>query len=1068
MGRTLVKAGRVLLAGWALASVGCTPGASDGDRLELTRGALTAAAPKLIAVATAANTVKTYWNDVAGSTGFFVDRSTNGGTSWSQILLLAAGTTQWTDGSRAYDTAYCYRVRAVPTTAAPTSNTACVTTPFGFEGETVSQTLSGGTSSIVSDPAASNGHYFLADPGNGGTADLALIVPVTGRYEVKVTYAVGPDRGLAQLSVDGAPVGGPGDGYAATPGYVEADLGEIDLQATTARTFRFLVTGKNAASSAFRVGVDVIRLYPHGQRFEAEASGSIVSSGDSHTITNDAAASAGKLDVARLNAAGDFQKVTLPVSLPGDYILALRYKTGPDRGRFQTIFNTTTNVGPVIDGYAATPGYVTIEVGTVHVAAYGNYEVRLSVTGKNGSSSSFGTSLDFVDLRLPRHTQQLSGHRFAGEQGAPLVGPLPPSTVVPITVELQLQNAAQVHTLAAAVSDPSNPQYLQFLTPAAFAATYGPTLASYQALQDYLTSRGFTVVASDSEHILLKVSGTAAQAEQAFFVNLNVYQRADGSTFVAPDQEPALDVATPVLFLAGLDTFPRLLPPPDAFVFGTGMNSSYRPPELRSAYASCALPLGGEGQCVDIIGQGGFNSVDITAFEHDMGLADAQLVPIVGAQSTEAPNSEVTLDIEMALAMAPHLDAVVMYGIGSLDPQDDLVTALKNIASGAPRLCKQVSSSFEWVQIPQQFYQPSLDRMAMQGQSFFQSSGDHGKTGFGADTIYDLANITYVGETALSMATSSTGAIVYGKEDGWQDSGAGFVDCPNSVYLKGDGTCLPDFQAGVANASNQASATQRNIPDVSLIGGGVGVQTFETIGGVHGTVHTEGGTSVATPLWAGFTALINERRQAAGVPSLGFPNPTLYGISKVPSVYATVFNDVSDGNNGFPGVAGYDLVSGIGTPKCNLIYQLASTTPIVAAQHVNVHVTGSLTVTVSFSNQPDVTTVQPVDQHVILGVDNPSQDVTAIASAAVEAVGDVFLTLAPNNADVQMADLGFVLGPASVNNVFPPGTPPFIIHPGGASLTEGTTVTTGVPPTDAPVTSAKMTVSFTIQSVQQP
>jgi len=31
-------------------------------------------------------------------------------------------------------------------------------------------------------------------------------------------------------------------------------------------------------------------------------------------------------------------------------------------------------------------------------------------------------------------------------------------------------------------------------------------------------------------------------------------------------------------------------------------------------------------------------------------------------------------------------------------------------------------------------------------------------------------------------------------------------------------------------------------------------------------------------------------------------------------VYATVFNDVSDGNNGFPGVAGYDLVSGIGTP----------------------------------------------------------------------------------------------------------------------------------------------------------
>ena len=83
MGRTLVKTGWVFVTGWALVSVACTAGAPEGERLEVTRGALTAAAPKLIAVATAANTVKTYWNDVAGSTGFFVDRSTNGGTSWS-------------------------------------------------------------------------------------------------------------------------------------------------------------------------------------------------------------------------------------------------------------------------------------------------------------------------------------------------------------------------------------------------------------------------------------------------------------------------------------------------------------------------------------------------------------------------------------------------------------------------------------------------------------------------------------------------------------------------------------------------------------------------------------------------------------------------------------------------------------------------------------------------------------------------------------------------------------------------------------------------------------------------
>src|SRR5262249_4601782 len=85
-----------------------------------------------------------------------------------------------------------------------------------------------------------------------------------------------------------------------------------------------------------------------------------------------------------------------------------------------------------------------------------------------------------------------------------------------------------------------------------------------------------------------------------------------------------------------------------------------------------------------------------------------------------------------------------------------------------------------------------------------------------------------------------------------------------------------------------------------------------------------------------------QKAQAAGVAPVGFANPVLYGIAKSPTLYAACFNDVADGTknppqpgalgistppDGFPTVAGYDLVTGLGSPTCALIDQLASPTP---------------------------------------------------------------------------------------------------------------------------------------------
>merc|ERR1712185_474014 len=76
------------------------------------------------------------------------------------------------------------------------------------------------------------------------------------------------------------------------------------------------------------------------------------------------------------------------------------------------------------------------------------------------------------------------------------------------------------------------------------------------------------------------------------------------------------------------------------------------------------------------------------------------------------------------------------------------------------------------------------------------------------------------------------------------------------------------------------------------------------------------GTSCASPTASGVMALLNDLRVAAGKPSLGFLNPFIYQN-------AAAFNDITTGSNegcglgqsGSPAAAGWDPVTGVGTPN---------------------------------------------------------------------------------------------------------------------------------------------------------
>ncbi len=138
---------------------------------------------------------------------------------------------------------------------------------------------------------------------------------------------------------------------------------------------------------------------------------------------------------------------------------------------------------------------------------------------------------------------------------------------------------------------------------------------------------------------------------------------------------------------------------------------------------------------------------------------------------------------------------------------------------------------------------------------------------------------------------------------------------------------IPGYQVGLDMSLNGGSTTFRNFPDVSM-------DAFFTAF-VNNAQNNQVGTSEATPMWAGFMALINQQAALNGVGRVGFANPVLYAIGLTanqpqPNLYSQSFNDVADGgNNGaFTAVNGYDLVTGWGTPTCGLINQLGSPAPL--------------------------------------------------------------------------------------------------------------------------------------------
>jgi subtilase family serine protease len=532
---------------------------------------------------------------------------------------------------------------------------------------------------------------------------------------------------------------------------------------------------------------------------------------------------------------------------------------------------------------------------------------------------------------------------------AQLVGQLPASQTLRFDIVLPLRDRAGLQDFLQEVQDPASPSHHQFLTPQEFTARFGPTQEDWDALVAFAKASGFEIISGTREARDLRLTGTVANIEKAFHVTMGTYRDlTEDRTFFAVDREPTVDLPFQLWHITGLDNDSKPHPmyvkksdyakahgiDADKVVShattGSGPSASFLGSDMRAAYYG-GTALTGSGQNIALFEFAGTDLSDLSTYYKNVGQTEPYTPTLIstGGYGTSCVDSggsacddtEQTLDMTQAMGMAPGSTMLYMYvcgdvlASGSGNISDTACISAMVTDTDAP-LSKQISCSWGWTPADPSTLDPYFEQMASQGQNFFAASGDSSAWSASNEAWpADDANIVSVGGTDL---TTSSAAGPWKSETAWADSGGGIS--PDSIPI-------PSWQklSGVITSSNKGSTTLRNGPDVSA---NANFTFYVCADQTTCTANDYGGTSFATPMWAGYLALANEQAAANG-DTIGYINPIIYPAA-LTSSYGTYFHDITSGSCGtYSGITGYDLCSGWGSPNTTGIINLlaGSSTP---------------------------------------------------------------------------------------------------------------------------------------------
>lgn len=352
----------------------------------------------------------------------------------------------------------------------------------------------------------------------------------------------------------------------------------------------------------------------------------------------------------------------------------------------------------------------------------------------------------------------------------------------------------------------------------------------------------------------------------------------------------------------------------------------------------------GQGETIVFFEVDGYHPADLAAYADRFGLPRvADPLPHIGPLNAKVLG-EADMDLEVAHAIAP--DATLVYvnlgafGGKNSSPAAQFLKAFSTVAREYPGAiwsaslgqCEDIFSRTDAAAVN------NAVRVAEQaGTSAFVASGDSGGLeclglhsrdsripAAGVSFPGDLPQVTSVGGTALQLAT--TGQVL--GTAAWTEPllSQGSTGGPSTLFSQPPWQQAPGVISSLSDGSlcgQPGGRYCREVPDVSADAApssGAAVR-------VNGRWLTEGGTSLATPVWAALTALIDQYLRGRGGAPVGFANPWLYRLASGSPPLPAIHDVTAGTNDFFPAGPGYDMVTGLGTPDAwNLARDLAPLT----------------------------------------------------------------------------------------------------------------------------------------------
>jgi pseudomonalisin len=558
----------------------------------------------------------------------------------------------------------------------------------------------------------------------------------------------------------------------------------------------------------------------------------------------------------------------------------------------------------------------------------------------------------FID---DEQTVSLRGNRHPlarAEYDAGAVAPDFPMEHMLLTLLPEAAQQDALNQFVDAQHNPESPYYHQWLTPEQYGERFGISDADTAQIVEWLQGHGMEVEEVTAGRRAIIFSGTAAEVEEAFHTPIHTYKIGD-EVHHANAKDPEIPAAL-VQIVGGVVSLhdfrsepmhgPVRKPSPD---FTSGGAYYLAPADFATIYDLVPLyqqAINGSGQSVAIVARSNINLADVRQFRTFFGLPAHDPQIIVNGTDPGIWNSneetEADLDVEWSGAVARNatIKFVVSKSTNSSDGVDLSAQYIVNhnlapVMSTSFGLCEAALGSSG-----NSFLNSLWQQAAAQGITVFVSSGDNGAAGcdspsastathgrgvnglcstpysvcVGGTEFNDRSNLSRYWSSSNAAGTQAS-ALGYIPEVVWNESGPG-----DGLWASGGGASIvypkPSWQTGTGVPADG----RRDVPDVALAAAGHDGYLLYQDGGFY----VVGGTSAASPSFAGVMALVVQHRAARQ----GNANTAFYSLrTKQRAGGASVFHDIAGGNNSVPGqigfsaAAGYDQATGLGSIDASVL-----------------------------------------------------------------------------------------------------------------------------------------------------